>query len=440
MLADDLDTSLLRFMPEVARMQAGGADFSHYSVANSLCCPSRATILTGRYPHNTTIFANSRPDGGYARFRARGLEQQTYAVALQRAGYRTGFVGKYLNGYRPDRAVPPGWDTWAVTGDGYRQYDYTLNVDGRRVRHGHRPFDYLTDVLAATGEDFIRDAAAAQRPFALEVSTFAPHAPYTPAHRDRLAYAGLKAPRGGSFDETRMTDKPRWLRRLPRLSDSQLEAIDQTFRKRAQSVRSIDAMLARLRFVLADTGQLANTYVVFSSDNGYHLGQHRLPYGKQSAFGTDVVVPLIITGPGVVPGRIDALAQNVDLAPTFAELAGAALPRADGRSLLPLLRGSTPADWRRAALVEHRRPSAEPGDPDYQPPSSGNPPTYAALLTGTTTYVRYDDGEREFYRNDRDPAQLTNRADTLSRPVRQRLDATLKRLTRCRGTRACQVR
>jgi N-acetylglucosamine-6-sulfatase len=447
-LTDDLEPSLLRFMPTVRSMQAHGAHFTNYTVSDSLCCPSRSSIFTGQYPHNTGIFTNTAPDGGYVAFQRRGLEQATFAVDLQRAGYRTGFMGKYLNGYdplagtgKPGSNVPPGWNEWDVAGNGYPEFNYTLNENGLEVTHGHRNADYLTDVLAAKGDRFIRTQAAAGKPFALEVATFAPHSPYTPAPRDAHKYPHLKAPRSAAFNEANISDKPAWLRGRPKLTRQQIGNLDQAYRLRAQAVRSVDALLKGLRTTLTATGQADNTYVVFSSDNGYHMGEHRLPAGKQTAFATDLVVPLVVTGPGVAKRSIPQLAQNVDLAPTFAGLAGAAaLPKADGRSLAPLLHGRKPADWRTASLVEHHGPNMDPADPDRPGKNGANPPSYKAITTRNATYVEYVGGAREYYNNRADPHQLHNAYSTLSAKRRAALAATLARLASCQGTTSCQVR
>jgi N-acetylglucosamine-6-sulfatase len=446
-LTDDLETSLLRFMPNVRSMQAHGANFTRYSVSDTLCCPSRASILTGQYPHNTKIFTNTGPDGGYAAFKARGLEEQTYAVALQQAGYRTAFMGKYLNGYDPKAGdgsagsnVPPGWNDWAVAGNGYGEFNYTLNENGREVAYGHQKSDYLTDVLATKSQAFIRAQAAANQPFALEVATFAPHAPFTPAPRDAKKYPNLEAPRGPAFNEKNISDKPAWLRSHPRLSKAQIRQIDTTYRKRAQSVRSVDALLGRIRSTLKATGQDRNTYVVFSSDNGFHLGQHRLPSGKQTAFRTDVVVPLVVDGPGVPKRSVTQLTQNVDLAATFADLGGASLPTVDGRSFAPLLHGKSVSKWRLASLVEHHGPNTDLADPDAPGRKGSNPPTYAAMVTKSATYVQYVTGAHEYYDDRADPQQLRNIYPALSANRRAALTAKLAKLTSCVGTAACQVR
>jgi N-acetylglucosamine-6-sulfatase len=446
-LTDDLEPSLLKYMPTVRSMQSSGASFSDYTVSDSLCCPSRTSIFTGQYPHTSGVFTNSGADGGYGAFEHNGLVDQTYAVALQKAGYRTGFMGKYLNGYDPRAGdgtagsnVPKGWNEWDVAGNGYPELNYWMNENGREVKYGKRAQAYLTDVVSTKGQNFVLDASSAGKPFALEIATFAPHAPYTPAPRDAKKYKGLKAPRSTAFNEKNLTDKPAWIKDRKKLTKAQIKKLDTAYRKRAQSVRSVDLMLSRLRQTLRATGQLDNTYVVFSSDNGYHLGEHRLPAGKQTAYRTDIVVPLVVTGPHVAHATIARPAQNVDLAPTFVDLAGApALPKADGRSLLPLLEGQRPANWRAYGLVEHHGPNLDPSDPDYPGKNGANPPSYEAITNNRLTYVEYSDGEREYYDNAADPQQLVNRWPDLSLTRKAELKAALHELQTCSGTKECST-
>ncbi|HEX5147241.1 MAG TPA: sulfatase, partial [Conexibacter sp.] len=376
-LTDDLTADLIPYMRNVRRLAQRGTSFSNYFVTDSLCCPSRASILTGEYPHDTGIFRNTGSDGGFLAFHAKGLEDDTYATNLQSVGYRTALMGKYLNEYTPTRLrtalggpyVPPGWSDWTVAGNGYPGYGYRLTRNVRVVRHGHRPQDYLTNVLAQQGLDFVSSSVAEGAPFMLNVWTFAPHAPAVPAPRDAHRFDGLTAPRDPSYDEADLGDKPAWLRDHPPLTAAQETRIDEAFRDRVRSVQAVDRMVGRLERRLRALGVARNTYIVFSSDNGYHLGQHRLTPGKLTAYDTDVRVPLIVTGPGVPAGRtVDAMTENTDLCPTFAELAGAPPPpRADGHSLVPLLHpGSDPAtaaDWRDAVLVEHHGDVSDPADP-----------------------------------------------------------------------------
>jgi N-acetylglucosamine-6-sulfatase len=446
-LTDDLSWDLLPYMPNAQRLVRRGTTFTNYFVTDSLCCPSRASILTGQYPHNNGIFRNTGADGGFLAFYARGLEQQTYATALQDAGYRTALMGKYLNQYSPGRIrtalggpyIPPGWSDWVVAGNGYPGFGYQLSRNVRLVRHGFRAKDYLTNVLARQGLDFVRDAVADRSPFMLNVWTFAPHLPATPAPRDRHRFATLTAPRDAAFDEADMLDKPAWLRGHPPLTPAQVADIDETFRKRVRAVQAVDRMLGRLRRRLRAAGVARDTYIVFSSDNGFHLGQHRLTPGKLTAYDPDVRVPLVVTGPGVPAGRtVDAMTENTDLCPTFAELAGAAVPAAaDGRSLAPLLHGEAVPDWRDAVLIEHRGNVRAPGDPDLPGAGSGNPPTYEALRSQDALYVEYVDGSRELYDLASDPFQLENIAEEASPERLARLGGALDRMRTCQGAAAC---
>ena len=437
-LTDDLAWNLVQYMPHVLAMQREGATFANYFVTDSLCCPSRSSIFTGRFPHDTGIFRNTGKDGGYLAFRNRGHEQATFAAALSAAGYRTAMLGKYLNGYLPAQHPPaPGWSTWAVAGSGYAGFHYSLNQDGRVVRYGDKPADYLTDVLSGLAVRFIKQSTG--QPFFMEVATFAPHAPYTPAPRDADAFPSVRAPRTPAFDAAPDADATKWLSTHPQLSDADIARIDRDFRKRAQSVLAIDAMIGELQAAVAAIGAQNNTYLVFSSDNGYHMGEHRLMPGKMTAFDTDIHVPLIVTGPGVPAGlALDEIVENVDLCSTFTELGGASAPASvDGRSLVALLHGQKVPQWRTLALVEHRGPNKDPTDPDAPSPRGGNPTTYEAIRSRTSVYVEYADGEREYHDRVTDPQELRNTYSSLPADKGTALGAMLAAMKRCRGDASC---
>jgi arylsulfatase A-like enzyme len=427
-LTDDLSMDLLRFMPHVLAMERQGLTFRNYFVSDSLCCPSRASIFTGNFPHNTHVLTNAGPRGGFRSFYRHGEQWHTFAIALQRAGYLTAMMGKWLNGYLENRTslheatsaadvssgyVSPGWNEWSVAGWGYPEFNYPLNQGGTVYNFGNQPQDYLTDVLAYKGVQFIHAAAARHQPFFLELATFAPHKPYVPAPRDAHDFPGLRAPRPPSFNRL-PTYPPRWLAAHPPLTSYQVRQIDRVFRLRAQSVQAVDRMIGRVEQALQATGQARNTYVVFSSDNGLHTGEYRLMPGKLTAFDTDIHVPLVVMGPGVKPGTsTNAVAENIDLAKTFAAIGGTSLPN-DGHSLLGLWHGQTTAQWRNVALVEHYAPRLTNTDPDFQQPASGQPNTYAAMRTRNYLYVQYGDGEIEFYDLRRDPYELHNIAGQLT--------------------------
>ena len=441
-LTDDLSTNLLPYMPNVQALQRRGMTFSNYFVTDSLCCPSRASLLTGGYPHTTGVFTNGGKDGGWRVFRAAGGEEQTFATALHGAGYRTGLLGKYLNGYqRPvDRLapIPLGWDEWvaASTGEGYSGYDYHLNDNGRMVFRGHREQDYITDVLSDRAVRFVRDSAAV--PFLLEVAVYAPHHPFTPPKRHENAFPGLAMPRTAAYNRAARPTDPQWLQGIPPLTKADGRQVDVEFRKRAQAALGVDDLVGRLTKTLQQQGILDRTYFVFTSDNGFHLGERRLRMGKETPYDHDVRVPLVVAGPGVAPGSTtDLLTENVDLAPTFTELAGAAPTTfVNGRSLVPVLRGGTPSVWRKAVLVEHHHA----GSPAQKGPDRENqvtPPDYTALRFPTALYVEYATGDVEYHDLTTDPLQLTNTAAGLDPAVRQALHGSLGALAGCVGAQGC---
>ncbi|QWF76642.1 sulfatase family protein [Amycolatopsis sp. CA-230715] len=444
-LTDDLATNLLPYLPHVQALAKAGASFGNYTVTDSLCCPSRSSILSGKFPHDTGVFTNSGSDGGFTAFHDKGGEKDTVATSLQQAGYRTAMMGKYLNGYQPgmkldgqENYVPPGWNEWDVAGNGYPQYDYDLNENHKVVHYGSKPQDYLNSVLTGKATGFINSSAQARAPFFLELASFTPHSPYTPAPQDTDLFPGLKAPRTPAYDKV-PANAPPWLAAQPPLSENEQQRIDESFRKRAQAVQSVDRMIGALQDTLTKAGVADHTYLVFTSDNGYHMGEYRLGPGKQTAFDTDVRVPLIAAGPGIPAGRTVAEpAENIDLRPTFAELAAAGTPSdVDGRSLAPLLRGQPAPDWRTAALVEHHGPNTAPDDPDRQGKKNGNPPTYNALRTAAYTYVEYVDGGKEYYDRRTDPDQLDNRVGRLPAETLAKLHDALRAMTECHGRDAC---
>jgi N-acetylglucosamine-6-sulfatase len=437
-LTDDLALNIVQYMPHVLEMQKMGVTFANYFVTDSLCCPSRSSIFTGRFPHDTGIFRNTGNDGGFQAFHNRHHEQSTFATALAVVGYRTAMLGKYLNGYRPQINPPePGWNLWAVAGNGYPEFNYDFNDNGRFLRAGNQPAEYLTDVLAAKAVGFIKQSAGA--PFVIEIATFAPHAPYTPAPRDIDAYPEVRAPRTAAFNAAPDEDAPRWLKTHPALTAADVAGIDRDFRKRAQSVLAVDKMIGELQAAVAAIGEENNTYFVFSSDNGYHMGEHRLMPGKMTAFDTDIHVPLIVTGPGIAPGRVvQEIADNIDLNPTFSEIGGAATAlNVDGRSLVPLLHGRAVTEWRKAALIEHHGPVRNLTDPDFPGLRSGNPTTYEAIRGATWVYVEYADGEKEYHDHATDPDELRNTYASLPDERKAALHAMVTGLANCHDAQSC---
>jgi N-acetylglucosamine-6-sulfatase len=446
-LTDDLDAAAAEQMPLLKTLITDqGANFRRHYVSLSLCCPSRTTTLRGQFAHNTGIFSNTLPDGGFELVHAYGLEDSTVATWLQGAGYRTALFGKYLNGY-PDTApsetyIPPGWKEWMspIDGDPHGGFDYTMNHNGKIEYHGSRSKDYLTDVISTAAAEFIQRSSRdfPSHPFFVYVAPYTPHKPATPAPRHRREFKGVEAPRPPSFNEADVSDKPAWLRALAPLKNAQIKEIDSFYRARRQSLLSVDDMIGNIVSTLEAEGQLSNTYVMFASDNGYHLGQHRLDAGKNSGFEEDILVPLRVRGPGIAAGLlIDSITANVDYAPTFADIAGLAAPSfVDGRSWLPLwsaARGQAAPTWRQALLLEHKRGTnnrlleehgtREPQDPfDKQVGADISVPAFSGLrVADGTTYLEYETGEFELYDNVADPFQLQNVFAVTPDAVKQRL-------------------
>ena len=432
MKARDLD-----HMPKTQRLLVDqGVEFAKPWVTRSLCCPSRATILRGQYTHNHDVWVNVEPSGGFWKFLDEGLENSTIATWLNAAGYDTILIGKYLNRYGLDRNgnraptthVPPGWDEWhawegiyAGTGTSYQ-----INENGRIVTH-QRSRIHDTDLHARTAESFIRRTAR-NRPFFMFLAPNAPHDPAYFAPRHANMFTNTPLPRPSSFNEANVSDKPQWVRNKPLLSSSQISDMTQFYRKRLRALQSVDEMVEKLVNALSDTGELSNTYIVFTSDNGIYLGEHRLT-AKGAAYNASPRVPLVIRGPGVPRGVTRSqMALNNDLAPTFASWAGVTPPTwVDGRSLSPLLSASPPASWRTAFLVEHRRSLEEFG-------YVRDIPNYDAVRTAQYNYVEYETGEKELYDLNADPTELTSlHASASHSAVISNLKARLDALKSCTG-------
>lgn len=434
-LTDDMSIYDWAYLPNLKSLLVDqGVNFTNAFVTTSLCCPSRTSILRGQYAHNHQVLINSKPLGGYEKFKARDLGNSTLASWLQDGGYRTALIGKFLNGYFAEKSgdVPIGWDEWYAMS--CRYYDYFLNENGRPVFYGDRPEDYSTDVLAGKAYDFIKRTAVEEKPFFLYLATSAPHYGKVgygdkplfplpvPALRHQNEFQDVIAPRPPSFNEQDVSDKPRSIRSLPLLSSELVSQIDKRFRLRLQTLLAVDELLAGIIDTLRATGQLDRTYIFFASDNGYHFGEHRIPEGKGTCYDEAVRVPLIVRGPVVPPGVTDDhLVLNIDLASTFAELAGTPIPEfVDGRSLSGFLRGyPIPEDkWRRAILSENW----------------GGMIHRSAVRTKDYKYVRrYDTGEIEFYDLINDPYELQSLHNTASPLLLQGYSDWLDQLNFCSG-------
>jgi N-acetylglucosamine-6-sulfatase len=421
-MTDDMPENLLPRMPEVdRRIVSEGINFQNAYVSQSLCCPSRASILTGKYPHNTGVLTNGGPRGGVEVFRERGHEQRSVAIWLTGNGYKTGLVGKYMNHY-DGSYVPPGWSYW---------YGRFSNNDGlgRRANENGRIIStegkFEVDELRSKALGFLdrETDQADDPPFALFVWTLAPHlpAPYAPRHADLYNDEVFNPP--PSFDEADVSDKPQWVRDLPPITDEERAQLSEWHRNQLRSLKAVDKMVGALLDLLQERGELENTYVVFTTDNGAHMGEHRWWSGaggsKSTAYEEAAGVPLAVRGPGIPANQVRSqLALNNDFAPTFADIAEAPVPEdVDGRSLLPLMNSTPTESWRTAVLNERALGTLG----------------YYSLITNRYTYVEYKTGERELYDRQQDPYQLSSIHRTASPSLLDSLHARVALLKACAG-------
>lgn len=435
-VTDDQDLRQMHAMPALQALVAdSGITFTHAMVPFALCCPSRTSILRGQYPHNHGVVDN----GDAVRTHIGDqLGNSTIAVWLDDAGYRTGITGKYLAAYfQTDPTYrPAGWDEWFVTDQGY--FNYGVNDNGVLGRMRAAPEDYSVDRVAGRAKRFIRDAVMTDTaPFFLYVTPFAPHAsvysvnradgttykgPPIPAPRHAGTFAGAALPRPPSFNEEDLSDKPRPVRARPLLDDVRIREMEIEYQRRLESLRSVDEMVAGIVRTLDELGQLENTYIIYTSDNGFHLGEHRLYSGKRELIEEDVRVPLMVRGPGVARGGTSgALVGNIDLAPTIAALAGVTPPAfVDGISLVPLLRGGALPQPRQAFLLGAWF-------------SNGRLRGHG-LRTETHHYAEYSNGSRELYDLRSDPFQLDNLVPAADPGELARFSAWMREMATCSGS------
>jgi N-acetylglucosamine-6-sulfatase len=445
-MTDDQTYADMAAMPRTRQLIGGaGARFTRSYVSYPLCCPSRATFLTGQYNHNNGVHTNSPPKGGFEALAA----EHTLPVWLSGAGYRTSHIGKYLNGYglRHKPTVPPGWTDWHSTIDKstYQMYGYRMFENGVVNRYGNfdveDPATYQTDVLRQKAVASIEETAQAT-PLFLSLNFVAPHGesvdpgsttqPFVrPAQRHIGHYRHLRLPRA-MRGERNVRDKPPYVRKLHQPSRATAARIHADFRSRRESLLAVDEAVEAIVGALERTGRLANTYILFTSDNGFFQGEHRIYKGKYLAYDPSSHVPLLVRGPGIPPGTVsDELVTNADLAPTILEAAGVTADRPmDGRSLLPFARDG---------LLRTRRPvlheGLEAGDIDRDgAPRSGTVGEYHAIRTGRYLYIEWINGARELYDRVRDPRELRSlHHDRRYRRIRRSLHRELVRLRTCVG-------
>jgi N-acetylglucosamine-6-sulfatase len=457
---DDQSVNQQQFLTKTnAAIGAKGVTFDNSFVNYSLCCPSRSTMLTGQYAHNHGVRGNQLPSGGYAKLRP--TLGNTLPVWLQRAGYYTAHIGKFLNGYgrdAPDTDVPPGWNEWygslddpdSFTGGTYTAYGYTLNENGQIVHYGSTPDavdppTYQTDVYSQKAADFIRRVAPGKKPFYLSIAPRDPHgeaqgacacAGNNPraAPRYEGTLNGLTAPRDPSFNEANVSDKPSAIKNLPSLTPAQIANVDARYRARAEAVLGVDDLVQNVVSTLKASGELKNTVLMFTSDNGFFHGEHRVPSGKVRVYEPSIRVPLLIRAPGMPKGvHRRQPVGNVDLAPTILDFARAKPGRKeDGMSLAPIMEQKRDFPGRALDLETYFVPddTEDPEDP---------PTNYQGVRTDRYLYAAYGDGEQELYDLRSDPFELQNQAgNPVYGPAQSALQRLLSSEAACAG-RTCRA-
>ena len=425
MTDDQEDTGSMAYMPKTLALIADhGITFKNSFVNLPLCGPSRASFLTGQAAHNHGIRANNPLDaGGWEAFKSK--EGNSLPVWLQAAGYKTALIGKYLNRYgqqsiygawlgwfggligvefkgttigNPRDWVPPGWNLWyAFSGSRPKYYDYSINENGKMIHFGDAPGDYSTDILKERAVGFIKDQSADPHPFFLYVAPKSVHAEGSraiPAPQYKDALKDVRLPVSPAFNEARIERKAL---KAPRVGNATKDDLEKSYRAALRSLQSVDDLVAAVIAALKDTGKLDNTVVIYTSDNGFLFGDHRL-IGKTAAYEGSIKVPLLMRGPGIPEHQSrDQLVNNLDVTATIVDLAGAkpGVPL-DGKSLVPLFTDAG-AGWRSALLVE---------SPATRFDKKTN--RYAGVRTATKKYVRYEGGFEELFDLASDPYELKN--------------------------------
>ncbi len=435
-MSDDQTLESMKVMDNVNSLIGDqGVTFTNSFVNFSLCCPSRATFLTGQYAHNHRVLSNQPPNGGYPRFRALHGDDNL-AVWLERAGYYTAMIGKYLNAYSNHPPVPPGWSEWhAAAPYDQRVYTYPINNDGRLVEYGQDPADFKQDVLTRKAVDLVDRRAPKAQPFFLWLTYTAPHAggppnpnppqncvdAAKPAPRHADAFNSEPLPMPPDFNEADVSDKPKKIRDQPRLSPTQIGTVQRKYRCELESLLSVDEGVKKVVDALKAKGEFNNTVFVYTSDNGYFHGEHRIPTDKMHLYEESIRVPLEMRGPGIPQGvSVDPLVINADLAPTIVDVANAnhGGVTMDGRSLIPVAKHPG-IERDRELLIEE--------------------PSFKAIRTERYIYAEHNTGEKELYDLQIDPYELQSRHKAAAyASVKSVLTNRLHQLKQCAGA-TCRV-
>ena len=407
-MTDDQPPHTLTYMPIIQReLIAKGVNFTNAFVTTPLCCPSRASILTGEYVHNHGVKTNRAPEGGATALK----DDATIAVWLHDAGYRTGYLGKYLNGYNdlPKGYIPPGWDDWQVfyhrdpNLDYY--YNYSMNENGKIVEYGTDAKEFSTDLLAERAVQFINGSD--QQPFFLVLSIFAPHQTYQAADRHKDMFKSLdefERYRPPNFFEEDLSDKPAWANEIEHPT---VDYVDKVHERMLRSLMSVDDAVGKVTAILDKRGIRDNTMIIYISDNGMSMGDNGV-FGKNCPYEACLKIPFIVSYPPLTSApRVDeSSVLNIDIVPTFLDLAGVSIPSTvDGASLNPLLSNLT-TGWRDGFLIEHFEDTSDVEESGL----ASFIPEYTGFRTKEWKYVEYVTGERELYNLLNDPFEMDNLA------------------------------
>lgn len=436
---DDQTMTDMEWMPQTRHLIGdAGVTFPRSLSPHPLCCPARAEILTGQYAQNNGVRHNTpQMLGGFPRLDP----AHTIATWLHAARYQTAFIGKYLNGYTKQDGFEPGWDIWNPTiGGVYRYFEYTMLNNGV-----HRYYDDLhnVDLLGQQTAEYISSFSEQDEPFFIWASHVAPHSACVPKRGERCWEPALPAERHAdlfpdaespslsdpAFNEGDVSDKPDDIRET---GPADTDEVNDTFRGRIRSLQAVDDAVASTVEALRNAGELDNTFIVFTSDNGYLLGEHTYT-GKNVPYEQALRVPLLVRGPGIPGGtERDQVVSTIDLAPTFLDAGDATANRlVDGRSILPILRGADVPGYDTVLIQSGPRDRAE----------LRNGWGYRGVRTDRYTYARYPEtGFTELYDRVRDPAEIDNVSGNPDyRKVKAELARRTRQLGHCSGAE-CRVR
>ncbi|XP_039624252.1 glucosamine (N-acetyl)-6-sulfatase (Sanfilippo disease IIID), b [Polypterus senegalus] len=460
-LSDDQDVELggMTPMKKVNSLigDAGVTFLNAFTVA-PLCCPSRSSLLSGKYPHNHMVRNNSLSGNCSSILWQKIEEPQAFPVYLQKQDYQTFYAGKYLNQYGKKDAggvahKPLGWNVWNALVGNSQYYNYSLSADGKEEKHGDQyEKDYLTDLITNRSVEFLNNKKPG-KPFFIMLAPPSPHSPWTSAPQYAGFFSNVQAPRDGSFNQS--GKNKHWLLRQAKspMSSTSVDFLDNAFRKRWQTLLSVDDLVEKIVMKLNDTKELDDTYIFYTSDNGYHTGQFSLPIDKRQLYEFDIRIPLLVRGPGIKPKqKLQQPILNIDLGPTFLEIAGLAVSNTtmDGQSFLPLLTApQTNNTWRSDFLVEYSGEGNEEKDPDCPALGPGVSQcfpdcvcedafnnTYACVRTlaeASLQYCEFADQEDfvEVYNVTSDPHQIDNIVKKVDPTFLQAMNQRLIKLQSC---------